>query len=340
MPRGERLDRVRQSPNYRDGKFQNLEPTQQLTNDKPMIALFFKMLFGKRLDNAKPREALPTVKTDLKSLDRAENVFVWFGHSSCFIQIDGKRFLIDPVFHSASPFSFTNKPFKGTDIYTASDLPDIDYLLISHDHWDHLEYRTVLTLKDKATKIVTGLGVGEHFEYWGFEPSHIIELDWNDSIAIADGFTLHCLPARHFAGRFLRRNPSLWVGFLLQTPSKTVYISGDGGYGKHFAEIARRFPSIDFAVLENGQYSQNWQYIHTQPDLLPETVRDLQPKRFVTVHNSKYSLSDQHRWYEPLARIAAVAERDSLPLLTPKIGEKVDLDDAGQRFERWWEKVN
>ncbi|MDR3287332.1 MAG: MBL fold metallo-hydrolase [Prevotellaceae bacterium] len=336
LPRGERLERIKQSPNYSDGKFQNLEPTLQLTQDKPMVYMFLKMLFGKKLDNAKPKEALLSAKTDLKNIDRSENVFVWFGHSSCFIQIDGKRFLIDPVFYAASPLSSMNKPFKGAGIYTADDMPDIDYLLISHDHWDHLEYKTVMTLKDKPTKIITGLGVGEHFEYWGFEPSRIIELDWNDSIEIDVNFKVYCLPARHFSGRGLLRNPSLWAAFLIQSPSKNIFISGDGGYGSHFADIARRFPNIDFAILENGQYSDNWKYIHTQPDLLPEIVKVLNPKRFVTVHNSKFSLSDRHRWYEPLDRISEVSERNYLPLITPMIGEKVELDNAGQTFQKWW----
>ncbi len=165
LPQGARLERIKRSPHYHDGQFNNLHPTQMMTSDEGRFGAMLSFLFRKT-ENLRPENAVPVIKTDLHKLKRDENVLIWFGHSSYFIQIDGKRFLVDPVFCMASPVSFVNKPFKGTDVYKPEDMPDIDYLVITHDHWDHLDYRTVKSLKDRVGKVICGLGVGEHFEYW------------------------------------------------------------------------------------------------------------------------------------------------------------------------------
>ena len=130
---------------------------------------------------------------------RDRELMVWFGHSSYLLQLSGKRILVDPVFCIASPVSFINKPFKGTNIYTPEDMPDIDYLVITHDHWDHLDYRTVTRLRNRIRKIICPLGVGEHFEYWGFDKENMVELDWKETALLDEGFIIHALPARHFS---------------------------------------------------------------------------------------------------------------------------------------------
>ena len=250
---------------------------------------------------------------------------VWFGHSSYLIQTGGKRILVDPVFCMASPVSFVNKPFKGTELYTPDDMPDIDYLVISHDHWDHLDYNTVKKLKDRIGAVICPLGVGEHFEYWGFDKERLIELDWNEDANLAPGFMIHCLPARHFSGRRLTANQSLWASFLLETPSQKIYIGGDGGYDTHYAEIGNRFPGIDLAILENGQYNEEWSLIHLMPQYMAQTARDLKAKRVLTVHHSKYALA-KHRWDEPLKNAEEMKNKDSLNVLIPEIGEVVALE--------------
>ncbi len=333
LPSGERLQRVLSSPNYRDGQFRNLSVTPQLVSDKGRARLMLDFLFRK-VEALRPKNALPVVKTDLRGFAPDEEVAVWFGHSSLFVQTGGKRLLVDPVFVMASPVSFFNKPFRGTDLYTPDDMPDIDYLVISHDHWDHLDYGTVLSLKDRTTKIICPLGVGEHFERWGFDPARIVELDWNQSAPLDEGFAVHCLPARHFSGRGPKPNQTLWASFLLQTPSRNLYFSGDGGYDTHFAQIASRFGPIDLAVLENGQYNEDWRYIHMLPADVVKAAKDLQPRLLLTGHNSKYALA-KHPWREPLEKIAAGAA-DSLHLATPRIGEPVLLDDTTQTFGAWW----
>lgn len=338
LPQGARLERIKRSPHYHDGQFNNLHPTQMMTSDEGRFGAMLSFLFRKT-ENLRPENAVPVIKTDLHKLKRDENVLIWFGHSSYFIQIDGKRFLVDPVFCMASPVSFVNKPFKGTDVYKPEDMPDIDYLVITHDHWDHLDYRTVMQLKERIGRVVCPLGVGEHFEYWGFDSDRIVELDWNESCGLSDGFRIHCLPARHFSGRGLQRNRSLWASFLVESPSRRVYLAGDGGYDAHFAEIGRRFAPIDLAVVENGQYNADWRYIHLMPEKLPDAIRDLRPARVLTVHHSKFALS-RHAWDEPLKNAAEAAAGDGFVLLQPMIGEIVPLADTVRRYEAWWRGID
>ena len=211
-PRGERLERIWRSPNYRDGAFRNRHATPQLTSGKGWWATMYDFLFERKERN-RPDHALPAVKTDLKALDPKENLLVWFGHSSYLIQADGLRILVDPVFETASPLPFFNRPFEGTDLYKPEDMPGIDLLVITHDHWDHLDYGTVTKLRDRTGRVVCPLGVGEYFEYWGFDPQRITELDWGEQAALGGGFTGYCRHARHFSGRTFRANRTLWADF-------------------------------------------------------------------------------------------------------------------------------
>lgn len=325
LPEGERLERIRRSPNYRDGEFRNEHVTPLLTSERSRLSGLLNFIFRKK-DGLVPDDVMQVVHTDVKAIPRDRNCLVWFGHSSYLIQLDGKRILVDPVFRVASPVSFVNKPFKGTDIYAPEDMPDIDYLIITHDHWDHLDYQTVCELKPRVKKIVCGLGVGASFERWGFDSRRLVELDWNEDAVMDSGFTIHCLPARHFSGRGLTSNKTLWASFLLETPSQKIYMSGDGGYDTHFSRIGRRFPAIDLAILENGQYNSEWKYIHLLPDDLIRAAKDLKAKKILTVHHSKYALA-KHRWDEPHQNALRLARELSSPVLMPQIGEVVDLTE-------------
>lgn len=267
-----------------------------------------------------PELPMDAVKADLKELRADSDLIVWFGHSSYLLQLSGRRFLVDPVFYKASPVSFVNRPFPGTDIYRPEDLPmRIDYLVITHDHWDHLDYETVIKLRRRVDKVICPLGVGEHFEYWGYDKSQLVELDWNESSQLIDGFAVHCLPARHFSGRGLQSNKTLWASFLLATPSLTVFVGGDGGYGRHFRDIGTRFPGIDVAILENGQYNEDWRYIHTMPQELGLAARDIGAKRVIAMHHSKYALA-RHRWDEPLDNEKKAARQYDLNLVVLRMG--------------------
>lgn len=321
LPSGERLKRVEQSPNYRDGAFRNRSVTPQLTSDKSRAQVMLDFLFEKRERN-RPDTAMPAVKSDLKNLPIDQNLIVWFGHSSYFIQVDGKRVLIDPVFYDASPVSFFNKPFEGTDIYKAEDMPKIDYLVITHDHWDHLDHKTVTKLKDKIGKVICPLGVGEYFEYWGYSADKLVELDWGEQAELDGSHNFHCLPARHFSGRSLKANQTLWASFMLKTPTQVLFIGGDGGYDSHFAEIAELYPSIDMALIENGQYNSDWRYIHLMPDDLVKAIKDLHAHSVIAGHNSKYALA-KHAWDEPIKNAASIES-----VIMPMIGAVVELQSA------------
>ena len=332
-PRGERLERIGRSPNYRDGKFHNIHPTPITTAEKGGLSGIWHFLFGKRRD-LKPENDLPTVKTDLHGLDRNEETVVWFGHSSYFIQSGGKRFLVDPVLTNRPPMSLMFRPFKGTDVYTPDNIPDVDFLIVTHEHWDHLDYNTVKRLKNRVGKVVCPLGVGEHFEYWGFPPERIAEMDWYDTLYADDRLAIHCLPARHYSNRILKRDRTLWASFMIDGPQR-IYLSGDGGYDTHFAEIGEKFPGIDLAVMENGQYDRDWRYIHLMPDELVRAIDDLKPRTVLTVHNSKYALC-KHPWHEPLDNIRKASAGRPSRLLTPRIGEKTSLRDTVATSGKWW----
>lgn len=335
-PRGERLERIKQSPNFKNGVFQNMSPTPQLADDANVLRVLKQNFTAK---NRNPKTEIPSVKTNLQEIEKDENVLVWFGHSSYFMQIDGKTFLVDPVFSGhASPFSFAIKAFKGSDIYKPDDIPIIDYLIITHDHWDHLDYKTVIKLKPKTGKIITGLGVGAHFERWDFNKNMIIEKDWFESEKLNDHLEIFCLPTRHFSGRGFSPKKTLWSSFLLKTKHLKIFVGGDGGYDLHFRKIGDDFKKIDLAILENGQYNKAWKYIHTLPEQVLQAGKDLNAARIFPVHNSKFSLAN-HAWFEPLNRIMELNEKEDQKILTPKIGELVRLNDVNQEFEMWWKKI-
>ncbi|HEY3369526.1 MAG TPA: MBL fold metallo-hydrolase, partial [Prolixibacteraceae bacterium] len=255
-----------------------------------------------------------------------------------FIQIDGKKILVDPVFcgHS-SPFSFMVQSFKGSDVYTADEMPAIDYLIITHDHWDHLDYQTVSKLKPKVGKVITSLGTGSHLEYWGFEPGRIAELDWNEQADLGNGFLVTVTPGRHFSGRGLKRNQAMWASFVLQTPSKKIFIGGDSGYDTHFAKIGSEHGPFDLALLECGQYNNAWRYIHMMPEQTVQAAIDLKARILMPVHWAKFALA-LHAWDEPIERVTSEAHRLNVPIIHPMIGEEVNLKETGSTTE-WWKGI-
>jgi L-ascorbate metabolism protein UlaG (beta-lactamase superfamily) len=335
---GARLSRIQKSPNFKDGSFQNLNFTPVFAEDASKMDMIRDGIF-KISKRKMPSIVLPSKKTNLKSLDPGKDVLVWFGHSSYFMQIDGKKFLIDPVFSgSASPFSFMVKSFKGSDIYTPDDFPDIDYLFITHDHWDHLDYQTVLKLKSKIGKVITSLGTGAHLEYWGFDPKNIIELDWNDKATLESGFVVTATPGRHFSGRTFKRNQSIWNSFVLQTPSKNIFIGGDSGYDTHFATIGAEHGPFDLALLECGQYNKSWKYIHMLPEQTVQAAIDLKAKTMMPVHWAKFALG-LHAWDEPIERVTKEAHRLNVPIIHPMIGETINMNQFEPTAE-WWKGIN
>ena len=338
LPSGEHLSRIKNSPNYKNGSFQNLSYTPVMPEDVSIFKVMKDGLFNRSKRNT-PKDPLPSRKTDLKSLDPEKDVLVWFGHSSYFMQIDGKKMLVYPVFYgNASPFSFAVKSFNGSDVYTPDDFPDLDYLFITHDHWDHLDFETVVKLKPKVDKIITGLGTGAHLARWGFDSNSVIELDWNEKSIPDSGFLVTYTPGRHFSGRGFKRNKSMWGAFVLETPNKKVFIGGDSGYDTHFAKIGAEHGPFDLALLECGQYNDYWKYIHLMPEQTVQAAIELKAKVMMPVHWAKFALA-YHAWDEPIERVTKEAQRLNVPVLHPMIGELNDLNNFGVQAE-WWKGIN
>lgn len=339
MPaKGERKKRMQQSPHYKNGSFRNLSPTPNFTNG----ANFFTVLrdFFRAHPNRMPPVPLPAVKPNFKSLSGNKNYLIWFGHSSIFLSLNGMNILIDPVFSSLiGPLNTGMKAFPGTDIIHPGELPEIDYLLITHDHWDHLDYETVIALKNKTKKVLTGLGTGAHLEYWGFPQQDIVEGDWEETLVTEKGLKISAWYARHFSGRGTKRNANLWLAFIIETPEMKIYHGADSGFDSHYQKAGEKFGSFDLAILENGQYNLNWQYIHMMPEEVIQAGEALGAKHILPVHWGKFALS-HHPWDEPIRRLTRAATGKQVSLIIPKIGEVVALDaPEGKTREDWWDNI-
>ena len=340
LPSGERKERILRSPNYRDGRFQNrypMPPSLQRPSLGDRVKILWRFLFDRPKD-VRPTDSIPVVRHDLKKLDRSEDLIVWFGHSGYLLQMDGVRYLIDPVFVEGAPFGIMNAFFRGTKVFDVADLPEIDYLIITHDHWDHLDYHVAKELQNRVRKVYTGLGVGAHLERWGYRPDQIVELDWDESTPTTEGGRVHCLPTQHFSGRGLTSAQSLWASFVLQGTKHSVYVGGDGGFSPHYAVIGKQFPQLDLAILENGQYSEQWSGIHMLPEHLGETMHALGAKRILTVHHAKFALS-MHPWKEPLEHAKHLRDEEGFPILMPRIGQIVRYTDSTFTTDDWWETL-
>lgn len=335
MPTGERLARIQNMPNYKKGAFENIEHTPTMAEGATLLDAIKTMVFSKDKRNI-PKDSIPVVQTDLHNLSLDSNVYVWFGHSSYYIQLDGKIILVDPVFSKyATPVRIAVRAFNSTYSYTVEDIPDIDILFITHDHWDHLDYNTFIKLYPRVKHIVTGLGVGAHLEKWGYPAEQITELYWGEETSV-DGLQIHSATTRHYSGRSFKRNSTLWSSFILEG-SKKMYLGGDSGYGQHFKEIGAKYGPFDFALLENGQYNSLWHYIHMMPEEVVLAAQDLQAGKVIPVHSAKFPLAN-HAWDEPLVRVSKAAEENGVDLITPRIGELVYLDQP-TKSTYWWEGI-
>ncbi|WP_153112087.1 MBL fold metallo-hydrolase [Propionivibrio limicola] len=337
-PEGERLEKVQHSSHYVDGEFRNLVYTPMLLDGNSTLSILAGDLF-RRIENLRPASPIPAVRTDLKALDVSQDTVVWLGHSSYFIVFAGKRFLIDPVLSPfAAPVSFSTQAFDGTSLYTADDMPPIDVLLITHDHWDHLDHATVSALESKVGQALVPLGVGAHLARWGYTREKVREADWYEKLELETGLTIHLVPARHYSGRWLTRNKTLWTGFVLESTTRSILFSGDTGYGPHFKELAQRFGGFDLAALDMGQYDPRWPYIHMTPEEAAQAAEDLQVKVLLPAHVGRFNIA-RHAWNAPFERIGMASKSKSYRLATPRIGEPLRVGDSGQRFADWWQDV-
>ena len=333
-PTGQRLARIEASPNYKDGAFQNQLYTPMSSPDVSYWQMAKHLILKPK--DVKPPKALPFVKTDLKTLVAHKPTIIWFGHSSYLIKSQDFVLLMDPVFSGqASPVSFFGKAFAGADEYKAEDMPDIDAMVLSHDHYDHLDYETILKLAPKTKHFYTALGVGENLEHWGVPAEKITELDWWQHQSISPDIEITATPARHFSGRKFTRGKSLWASFVLKLHGYSLFLGGDSGMAPHFAEIGAKYGPFDIAFLENGQYAPEWPYIHAMPEETALIAKQLNTKVLMPVHWAKFELS-YHPWNEPIKRLVVAAKAQNLELTTPLIGQPVVIDSLYPK-QIWWE---
>ena len=334
-PDGDRLARVKASANYRDGKFRNGVESPMMKGS--FFGVMKEQMFGKQV--RVPPKPLPADAP--KAADFAEPPselqVVWLGHSTFLLEVEGKRLLVDPVFEShASPVPITAKRFQAPPL-SRDSLPRIDAILISHDHYDHLEMETMRHFADRGVPFVAPLGVGSHLEGWGVPRERIIELDWWQEHDL-DGLRLVCSPAQHFSGRgAFDIKKTLWASWSVIGRVRRVHYSGDGGYGPHFQEIGERLGPFDLTLLENGAYDKRWPTMHMFPEEGVQAHLDLRGEALLPVHWGMFNLAN-HDWNEPIRRIAAAADAKGVRLLTPRLGQ-VLRPLEGPDPERWWDPL-
>lgn len=330
------LDRMRRSPAWADGRFANrLETPLQM---RPSWDTMRKFLFDG--EKRTPPGPLPSVALDPKVLSGPVHDGVrvtWLGHSTSLVEIAGRRVLIDPVWSErASPTEFAGpKRFQPVPIAIEA-VPIPDFVLVSHDHYDHLDVDAITTLARRGARFVTALGVGARFERWGVDPSRITELDWWQEHTAAPGLTVRAMPARHFSGRSINdRDKTLWASWSIEAGGQRVFFGGDGGMDADcFTEIGERAGPFDLTMLEVGAYDQAWASIHLGPENAAKAQKLLKGKLLLPVHWGTFDLA-LHAWDAPAEELLVHAQREGIALALPRLGESVIV---GERVptSAWW----
>ena len=326
------------SKHYKDGKFVN--------NDGVKMEMSFKDTFkamGTMFNsdsNSKPNKNIAVQKIDSIAIAdyNSKTRFIWFGHSTFLLQIKGKNLLIDPMFGNVpapNPLLGSNR-FSNELPIEIEKLPHIDAVLITHDHYDHLDYESIQKLKDKVNMFYTPLGVGIHLLKWGIEKERIIELDWWQEIKY-DELTIRCTPAQHFSGRGLAdREKTLWCSWIIQSDDENLFFSGDSGYAPHFKEIGDKYGPFDFAFMECGQYNDLWPLVHMFPEETAQAGLDIKAKRMMPIHWGAFKLAS-HSWTDPVERLSKKAKELKIDLVIPKIGESIEIElNDSEEIYPWW----
>jgi len=328
--------RVLNSPNFRDGKFVNAEETVVMTNFKISTLPEYFTNEGKVPDFEIPVEKI--LPNEISNFDDSLTRVTWFGHSTILLETAGKTIFIDPMLGMVpAPVSWAGSSrFNPNLPIDIEALPFIDVVLISHDHYDHLDYGSIMQLKEKVGKFYVPLGVGAHLRSWGVAADKISEMDLWDSETFGE-LTFISTPSRHFSGRGLfDRSSTLWCSWVIQTENTNIFFSGDGGYGNHFKKIGDKFGPFDFAMMECGQYNEQWSQIHLLPEEVPQALLDLQCQVFMPIHWGAFKLA-LHDWAEPVESLKKAINSDEVTMATPKIGEQFIIGESIP-MDEWWKK--
>jgi len=333
-PNEESLVKIENSINYNgNGTFKNQELTLPSTGFKlSTIPKFFTNGDSRVPENELPSKEL--AKTYFNNKPQQPRI-TWFGHSTLFIEMEGMNIFIDPMLGevpSPHPFLGSSRFNKKLPI-SIENLPEIDLVLISHDHYDHLDYGSIQQLHSKVKQFYVPLGIKSHLTKWGVDASKIIELDWWESQTL-NGVEFVSAPARHFSGRGFTRNNTLWSSWVLKSKSSSIFFSGDSGYGNHFKEIGNKYGPFDFAMIECGQYNEQWSQIHMTPEETIQATIDVQSKLMMPIHWGAFKLA-LHSWSDPIIRATKKAVELNVKITTPKIGESIILNEIIPT-EKWW----
>ena len=298
MKRARRKDSVA----WKMGAYRNLDKTRLQEDLRSLLGDLYGYL---RAKNTQPSKPLPVAVGNLNSeVDPTRDYLTWYGHSALRLETGGKTVLLDPMLGSwVAPVPFLGHRFPYKDYQPMADLGDIDLVVYSHDHYDHLDYDTFVALRGRIKHYLTPLGVGEHLKAWGIPDKQITEIDWWESTELA-GCVWTLTPARHFSGRSpSTRNKSLWGGYAIQTRQHKLYFGGDSGYGRHFKMIGERLGPFDLTMLDCGQYHDRWQNVHMTPEEALMAHRDVKGANVLPIHWGAFSLSN-HPWSDPIERIS------------------------------------
>jgi len=328
--------KIANSPQYKDGKFKN-----DIEWKDPMIDKFFsitwKFLFGGK--QREPEGILPVATVDtalFETPDQNQLNATWLGHSSLMINIDGYKILADPVFEKRISIVGPVR-YNGDAPLDVAKIKQVDVVLITHNHYDHLNKFSIKALADKTRRFVVGLGVGERLVSWGVERDKIIELDWWEEFKCDKNLMIAATPAQHFSGRGLfDRNKSLWASFVVKAAEHKIFISGDSGYFNGFKKIGDKYGPFDMTFIECGAYNKMWPEVHMFPEETVKAHIDLKGEVLHPIHWGTFNLS-MHAWFDPMNRLTAAAKSENIPVSTPIVGETtVYASDLKQK--RWWEQ--
>jgi L-ascorbate metabolism protein UlaG (beta-lactamase superfamily) len=323
---------------YKNGKFVNQSPTDMKMDVSTILSLMKDSLTGKK--NRSPQNPIP-ISIDWNKIDSVEDSLTWFGHSTMLLTLDKKKILIDPMFGpSPSPVSFVGtKRYSEDLLYVIEKLPQIDVVLITHDHYDHLDYPSIIRLKDKVGHFFVPLGVAAHLMKWGVKEERITECNWWEEKQW-DGLTIASVPSQHFSGRGLfNRNSTLWNGWVILGENFRIYTSGDGGYGPHFKQIGEKYGPFDLTLMEGGQYDKRWSQIHMQPEESVQAHLDVKGKNMMLIHWGAFTLA-YHSWTDPVERAIGAAKHKKVNLIAPNIGETVVLNGIFPELNSWWKVLS
>lgn len=319
--------------------FENRSETNMDIGLKTMPGLLKAQFTNRQV--REPRQPIAIKPLDVAALqaEPEKPKFVWYGHSAVLLQVNGKNLLIDPMLgDNASPIApFATKRFSQNALDVIDTLPPLDAVLMTHDHYDHLDYASFKKLKGKTDRFLVALGVSRHLKRWGFDSTQITEFDWWQSIEF-EGIKLTFTPSRHFSGRGLSdRAKSLWGGWVIKTESHNIYWSGDGGYDDHFKEIGEKYGPFDWGFMECGQYNELWRAIHMFPDEAVKAALETGVKQAIPVHWCGFALA-LHTWKHPIENFVSTAEELQQPICTPQIGEVVVWGEESRKA--WWEPLD